>query len=223
MIVFAFLLVAVLFLTEHFLPSKKLPVRRKRRASNKHELCNKSKFLILDNRMAKVDLIRIFAEWNLKSFHGQLPVPELRWNSRLQTTAGRFTPNRRNPIIEVASYLLEEENAESLVRDTIGHEMIHYWLWVARRPYGHTSEFHQKMEEIGVSRYNPVPRHRPFKHAYVCDSCENKVLVRRKLKAAACAGCCNQYANGEYHPQFKLRWVPISTEEVPQVAIPKRA
>lgn len=142
-------------------------------------------------------------------------MPELRWNSRLQTTAGRFMPDKKNPIIEVAEYLLEEENAEKFVRDTLGHEMIHYWLYKARKPYGHTSEFHEKMEEIGVSRYNPVPRHRPFKHCYVCDRCESKVWVRRLLKGAACADCCNQYANGGYDPQFQLSLLPV--------ALPKRA
>jgi len=173
--------------------------------------------------MTNIDLVRVFTDWNLRSFRGQLPVPELRWNSRLQTTAGRFTPNRKKPVIEVASYLLEEDDPEKLVRDTIGHEMIHYWLWVCRKPYGHTAEFHEKMEEIGVSRYNPVPRHRPFKHCYVCDQCDNRIWVRRRLKAAACADCCNRYAGGEYHPRFQLRWVPVTAEELPQVALPKRA
>ncbi len=170
--------------------------------------------------MKHFDLIRMFTEWNLRSFQGKLPALELRWNSRLQTTAGRFIPDPERPVIEVASYLIDEENAEFLVRDTLGHEMIHYWLWMKQKPYGHTPLFHEKMQEIGVSRYNPVPKHRPFKHCYVCDRCEQRILVRKRLKTAACAACCNQHSNGKYHAQFKLRLEPGL---IPAVDLPKRA
>ena len=168
------------------------------------------------------DLIRVFTEWNLKYFGGELPVPELRWNGRLQTTAGRFIPQRGAPVIEVARYLLEEENSDLLIKDTMGHEMIHYWLWVLQKPYGHNAEFYQKMEEIGVSRYNSVPRHRPFKHCYVCKECDQKIWVRKRLQSAACAACCNQYADGKYHVRFKLK---LAHGELlpPQVDLPKRA
>lgn len=169
-----------------------------------------------------MDLIRCFAEWNLKSFGGKLPVPELRFNSRLKTTAGRFIPARRNrlgvaiakPIIEVASYLTTLSNGEELIKDTMGHEMIHYWLWFFRKPYGHTPSFHQKMNEIGVSRYNTAPQHRPFKHCYVCDECGQKILVRKRLPKAACAACCNQHSAGAYHAKFALRLDPVQHDIV---------
>ena len=155
-----------------------------------------------------IDLVRLFTEWNLRHFNGELPIPVIRWNNRLQTTAGRFIPKKKNSIIEIAQYLLEEKSPETLSRDTMGHEMIHYWLWVRQEPYGHTSEFYIKMEEMGVSRYNSVPRHRPFKHCYICEHCEQRIWVRRRLKAAACAVCCNRHAQGKYHAQFKLRHAP---------------
>lgn len=158
--------------------------------------------------MTKIDLERVFFDWNRKGFRSALPKLTLRWNPRLSTTAGRFIPDRREPVIEVAEYLLEEANAETLIRDTIGHEMIHYWLWLKRKPYGHGPEFYKKMNELGVSRYNPVPRHRPFKHCYSCEVCEQKIWVRKRLKGAACAACCNQYADGRYHAKYKLRLLP---------------
>lgn len=157
--------------------------------------------------MTRIDLEQVFFDWNRTGFRGALPKPVIRWNPRLSTTAGRFIPDRRNPVIEVASYLADETNAEELIRDTMGHEMIHYWLWLKRRPYGHGAEFYKKMKELGVSRYNPVPRHRPFKHCYACDVCEQKIWVRKRLKGAACAACCNQYAEGRYHSKYKLRLV----------------
>ena len=169
-----------------------------------------------------IDLVRIFSEWNLREFGGQLRIPTVRFNSRLKTSAGRFIPHPSGAIIEIASYLCEEENGENMIKDTLGHEMIHFWLWVNEKPYGHTSEFKEKMEAIGVSRYNSVPRHRPFKHIYTCKSCEQKIFVRKKLTKAACAACCNQYAEGKYHSHYILRLVASGDQITPHVAQVKR-
>ena len=127
-------------------------------------------------------------------------------------------PSRKKSVIEIASYLLDEPNAEELIRDTMGHEMIHYWLWELHKPYGHTAEFHAKMNEIGVSRYNSVPKHRPFKHCYVCSHCDQKIWVRKRLQGAACAACCNQHASGKYHKSFRLQLMPAEMAEKIQAA-----
>lgn len=164
------------------------------------------------------DLQKVFEEWNREFFQGALPPLQVRWNSRLSTTAGRFIADRRNPIIEIASYLKDEPRAQHWIRDTMGHELIHYFLWIQRKPYGHTAEFHAWMKKLGVSRYNAVPRHRPFKHCYSCQVCEQKIWVRKRLKGAACAACCNLHAGGKYHPQFKLKL--LSAEETRQLEAP---
>jgi predicted SprT family Zn-dependent metalloprotease len=164
------------------------------------------------------DLVRIFSEWNLKSFGGKLPVPQLRWNGRLKTSAGRFIPDPDCVAIEIAEYLLDEPDAENLIRDTMGHEMIHYLLWFQKKPYGHTAEFYKVMESIGVSRYNTVPKHRPFKHCYVCESCDQKILVRKRLRGAACANCCNQYANGKYVARYRLKLFTSDEQQLPLIA-----
>ncbi|MCM2278828.1 MAG: SprT-like domain-containing protein [Oligoflexia bacterium] len=156
------------------------------------------------------ELLPVFERINLAHFDGFLDLPRLSWNSRLRSSAGRFIPGSRRfplervPTIEVASYLLEESAAAALIEDTIAHEMIHYWLWVRRRPYGHTGEFLQKMREMGVSRYNPVPRKRPFKYIYRCGFCETDFPARRKLGPLACARCCKQHSQGRYDARFKL-------------------
>jgi predicted SprT family Zn-dependent metalloprotease len=159
-----------------------------------------------------VNLLELFERINMTHFDGFLDRPELKWNSRLRSSAGRFVPGSRRflalrdsePRIEIASYLLEESNALALVADTIAHEMIHYWLWVRRRPYGHTSEFMAKMRQMGVSRYNTVPRLRPPRYAYRCPACESEFLARRKLGILACAKCCKKHSNGRYDARFKL-------------------
>jgi predicted SprT family Zn-dependent metalloprotease len=157
------------------------------------------------SRMESFDLVRIFMDWNLREFNGELPVPELRWNSKLRSSAGRFIPARPRPIIEIATYLCDEDQAEHFIKDTMGHELIHYWLWHKKKPYGHTPLFYEIMNRLGVSRYNTVPKHRPYKHCYACDQCGQKIWVRRRLPQAACASCCNQFAQGRYHAQFNLR------------------
>jgi predicted SprT family Zn-dependent metalloprotease len=172
--------------------------------------------------MSHFDLQKLFTEWNSRSFNDELPLPEIRWNSRLKTSAGRFIPDRTRSIIEVASYLLDEKNAEHLIRDTIGHEMIHYWLWERRLPYGHTALFHQKMNEIGVSRYNSVPKHRPFKHCYQCHSCGQKIFTRKRLRMAACASCCNEHAGGKFDPVYKLKLIASNEQVAPLFEREKR-
>lgn len=160
--------------------------------------------------LISVDLNRLFERVNLLYFDNVLEKPVLKWNPRLRTSAGRFTPGSRKywqqypPLIEVASYLLEEEEAESLVWDTLVHEMIHYWLWFRRKPHGHTAEFVRKMKEIGVSRYNPVPRRRPYRYVYRCPSCSKEFLARRRWGVLACARCCDSFSEGRYDSRFRL-------------------
>jgi predicted SprT family Zn-dependent metalloprotease len=157
------------------------------------------------------DLATLFNEINGKHFDGFLDAPVLRWNSRLRSSAGRFMAGRRKflsvkpPVIEIASYLLKEENSLALIADTLAHEMIHYWLWVRAKAYGHTPEFIKKMKQMGVSRYNPVPRRRPPKYLYRCEACTTEFPARRRLrKNVACAACCNQKNNGKYDSSFRL-------------------
>lgn len=155
-------------------------------------------------------LLTTFEQLNQAHFDGFLDPPVLRWNSRLRSSAGRFVPGSRRfvleapPAIEIAAYLLEEKDAHALIEDTLGHEMIHYWLWLRRRPYGHTPEFWNKMDQMGVSRYNTVPRSRPYRHVYRCVSCGKEFPARKKLGPMACAYCCKQYAGGKFDARFKL-------------------
>ena len=134
----------------------------------------------------------------------------LSWNSRLRSSAGRFIPGRRKffkqepPTIELASYLLEEQQARDLIYDTLAHEMIHYWLWVRRKPYGHSAEFYTKMREMGVSRYNTVPRTRPFRYVYQCGGCRKEFPTKRRLGVLACSDCCKKHAAGKFDSRFTL-------------------
>ncbi|MCC7441938.1 MAG: SprT-like domain-containing protein [Bdellovibrionales bacterium] len=168
-----------------------------------------------NHRIDPPDLLGLFQEVNREWFGGMLAAPLFRWNSRLRSSAGRFHPGTRGftvrrkqlPLIEVATYLLEEEKAFELVRDTVAHEMIHYWLWLRGRPYGHTGEFLKKMREMGVSRYNPVPRVRPYRHVYACLACKKEFYSRKRLGPLACARCCKTHSEGRFDSRFRLIYV----------------
>ncbi len=157
-----------------------------------------------------LDLDPVFDEINQLHFDGFLDRPVIRWNPRLRSSAGRFIPGSRRywlqvpPVIEIANYLMQEPNFEELVRDTLGHEMIHYWLWVRKRPYGHSREFWEKMKLMGVSRYNPVPRTKPPRYLYRCPSCEAEFPARRRLGVLACATCCKRHSKGKFDVRFTL-------------------
>ena len=152
----------------------------------------------------------IFHELNRQHFATELPLPQLRWNARLSTSAGRFCPGSRHflrpraPLIEVASYLRDLPDGTMHVRDTILHEMIHYLLWHRQRPYGHTPEFNQILKKVGAKRYNTVPKERAWKHWYECPSCRHGFPTLRRLAPSACMRCCRQHNRGQFHERFRL-------------------
>ena len=168
-------------------------------------------------------LRKLFDEINATYFDHGLTTPVLRWNRRLTSSAGRFIPARRKRVfrlmgwvpdtgaghgeaaIEIASYLLTIEGGLDQIRDTLGHEMIHYWLWCHGRPYGHSPEFHEKMREMGVSRYNAVPKHRKHKYVYVCPACARNFPTRKRLGILACADCCKTHNRGKFDSRFTLK------------------
>jgi predicted SprT family Zn-dependent metalloprotease len=167
-------------------------------------------------------LENIFHELNCLHFEDSLPLPKLSWNARLASTAGRFCPGFRHPIlplpaeIEVAAYLRDLPDGYDHIRDTMLHEMIHYFLWHRKRPHGHTPEFHQIMKRVGAQRYNTVPRLRAVKYWYECQGCRKRVPARRKLRPSACYACCKKYSRGEFDNRFRL--VMLADRPAPQAA-----
>lgn len=164
-----------------------------------------------------MDLYAIFDSLNAEHFDGLLPPCDLHWNSRLKVVAGRFCPQKRFPndfrfglkpaVIEIASYLKGETGGERLIQDTLGHEMIHYWLWTRGRPYGHTAEFLAKMRSMGVSRYNPCPQRRDYRYLYECPECKKAFPTRKHVRALACKVCCTRFNRGRFDARFRLVFV----------------
>jgi predicted SprT family Zn-dependent metalloprotease len=157
-----------------------------------------------------MNLDSLFVELRAEHFSADLPLPSLRWNKRMSTSAGRFCP-APNALIEIAHYLRALPDGHTHIRDTLLHEMIHYQLWWQKKPYGHTPEFYSIMKRTGATRFNTVPKLRPVKHWYQCPSCLQSVPARRTLGKVACAKCCNKFNQGHFAPQFILQKVSAPT------------
>jgi predicted SprT family Zn-dependent metalloprotease len=131
-------------------------------------------------------LIAEFWELNHLHFGGVLPVIDLRFSGRLRTTGGQFF---RKParLIQISTRYLELPNAWEEIRDTLGHELVHYWLDFRGLPCGHTAEFRRKLRECGFNRYS---RLRPVnaKHLYMCPGCGLR-YHRRRRGVWSCGPC----------------------------------
>ncbi len=171
-----------------------------------------NRILVYPEGVEEIDLHEVYQELNRECFDDFLLEPVLAWNSRIRSSAGRFTPGVRRgpfsrpPVIELALYLRDQPDARACVKDTLGHEMIHYWLWVRRKPYGHTPEFYEKMQAMGVSRYNTIGVRRPYKHMYICVQCGKDYPSRRVIPVRACGNCCDRYNAGKFHLRFQLQY-----------------
>lgn len=109
-------------------------------------------------------------------------VHQAKFNSRLQTTGGRYLLNSHN--IEINKKYLEQLGQGEII-GIIKHELCHYHLHIEGKGYKHRdSDFKQLLAVVGAPRFcNTLPnrpRNNPsYKlHIYTCKSC--KQIYRRK-------------------------------------------
>ncbi len=147
-----------------------------------------------------VDLQNLFWEINFQHFGGILPPIEVQYSSRLRTTGGRYFKKPKR-FIQINTKYLKLPNSYEEIKDTLGHEMVHYWLDFLGRPCGHTPEFRKKLKQCGFSRYSRISN--PLKknhYVYHCPSC--KLEYRRKKKGLWSCGPCS---GKRFNPAFILQ------------------
>ena len=153
---------------------------------------------VLAQAQAQAQLVSLFWELNHLHFAGILPPVDIRFSGRLRTTGGQFfrKPQR---LIQISTRYFEMERAWDEIRDTLGHELVHYWLDFLGRPCGHTAEFRAKLKECGFNRYS---RLRPVnaRYLYICPGC-NVQYFRRRKGTWSCGPC----SGPRYNPTFKLQ------------------
>ncbi len=99
-------------------------------------------------------IYEIFDKLNKQYFEGKLPYVRILWSDRFGNGKyfkqfGDFIamPGKR-PLIRLSKKLCDEPKQIAL---TLYHEMVHFWLYVNKRPWGHTPEFHEKLKEFRVN------------------------------------------------------------------------
>ena len=154
-------------------------------------------------------LISLFWELNFIHFGGILPAIEVRFSRRLKTTGGMYFWKPRR-YIQISARYLNQPHPWKEIRDTLGHEMVHYWLDFRGRPCGHTAEFHRKLRECGFARYSRLA---PLgtRYIYACPSC-GKEYFRKCQGVWSCGPCSGR----RFNPQFLLI---LKTKTPPEIVI----
>ncbi|MFC3039285.1 SprT family protein [Virgibacillus xinjiangensis] len=116
---------------------------------------------------------------------------EVRFNSRLRTTGGRYIPAKK--LMELNPKYAEEMDRFEL-EGIIKHELCHYHLHIEGKGYRHGDpEFKRLLRQTGSPRHcNPLPsQENRHKHIYRCTKCKTEYRrVRRvDVKKYTCGKC----------------------------------
>lgn len=116
---------------------------------------------------------------------------EVRFNTRLRTTGGRYMPAKR--LIELnPKYAMEMDKNEFY--GIIKHELCHYHLHIEGKGYKHRDkDFKELLKKTGSPRYcKPLPSEiNSYKYIYKCGKCGNEYKRKRKVdtKKYVCGKC----------------------------------
>ncbi|MUV38513.1 Protein SprT-like [Lentibacillus sp. JNUCC-1] len=118
---------------------------------------------------------------------------EVRYNTRLRTTGGRYIPSLR--IIELNPKYVKEMAEE--VEGIIKHELCHYHLHIEGKGYKHGDpEFKALLKATGSPRHcQPLPSSAyQFKYSYTCMRCGHIYKRKRRVdvKKFRCGKCRGQ-------------------------------
>ena len=98
-------------------------------------------------------IYEIFDKLNKQYFEGKLPYVRILWSEtfghgKYFKQFGDFIalPHKR-PFIRLSKQLCAEPKDIARV---LYHEMVHFWLYINKQPWGHTKEFKKKLKEFKV-------------------------------------------------------------------------
>jgi SprT protein len=134
----------------------------------------------------------------------------VRWNARMQSTAGRaWWPDR---LIEL-NPKLRELPAEETWR-TLRHELAHLMAYERagrRKIEPHGVEWRQACADLGIPHEKafhtlPLKRRRMKRnYSYTCPNCLTTIRrVKRIRRQVACYECCRTYSAGAFDMRFRL-------------------
>ena len=139
---------------------------------------------------------------------------QVKWNSRLQTTAGRA--HYRESRIELNPKLIALADVAEIER-TLKHELAHLVAYERcgklrrRKLQPHGIEWRQACADLGIageSRCHELAlpgRQMQRKFSYACPACEVVILRVRRFKGyVSCYSCCRKQSGGRYDKRFQL-------------------
>ena len=111
------------------------------------------------------------------------------WNSRLQTTGGRFFPEDGH--LDFNPKFCKKGDAGTF-RKIVRHELCHYHLYYAGKGYRHgDKDFKDLLLQVNGVRYAPSIQNNTLYHYYQCESCGQVYQRKRRMntKKYACGNC----------------------------------
>ena len=134
----------------------------------------------------------------------------VRWNSRLQSTAGRAHYSESK--VDLNPRLIEFGNEE--IDRTLRHELAHLLARFRAGRYkiaAHGKEWKKACADLGLAdekrTHNlPLPRRVvQRKYAYCCPNCRLEIKRVKPFRAkVACLPCCRKFGKGRYDDRFRL-------------------
>jgi len=139
-------------------------------------------------------------------------VVQVKWNSRMRSTAGRAY--YQHGIIELNPKLIQISEAE--LHRTFLHELAHLVAHARTHPRNiapHGAEWKEACRDLGIPNEkatHDLPlggRSQKRNWYYTCPHCEAVITRARRMKRkwVACYECCKKYNNGKYSAKFALQ------------------
>lgn len=155
------------------------------------------------NEKSKLGKIEgIFDDVNRRHFHGKITKPAFQLNKRMQK-AGSVDLSKWQMDISISYH--DKYGWDGELRNTVKHEMIHFYLGITRKPTGHNRYFKELMEKLGCTLHSK-PNKRPYKYIFECPHCRKEYKARKLLgKRYSCGKCSDGRFNRKYILQFKAR------------------
>ncbi|WP_164214640.1 SprT family protein [Virgibacillus sp. YIM 98842] len=143
-------------------------------------------------------LYKIVNDLSWEFFHKPF-IHQVKFNSRLRTTGGRYLPHKKTIELNPKYYMEADENEFIGI---IKHELCHYHLHIEGKGYKHgDADFKFLLKKTGSPRYcKPLPSNQlMYKHEYKCKKCGFIYRRIRKVntKKYGCGKCHGKLAYQE--------------------------
>lgn len=156
----------------------------------------------MDERCKLRKIEQIFDHVNRVHFDREIRKPTFRLNRRMRKAARADLIRWQ---MDISTSYHDRYGWDGELRKTIKHEMIHFYLKTAHKPFGHTKYFKEIMEQIGCDLYCKSNK-RPYRYIFECPSCRKEYRARKWMAGRySCGECSNGRFNKKHVLELKRR------------------